>query len=128
MQKLEVKAIEKIDISQSDMFIELEPECIPALQGLDGFSHLNIIWWFSNFDNEESRKVLKTPQPYKKAPEIMGIFATISPIRPNPIALTTVQVIAVDYDKGIIQIAYVDAEDGSPVLDIKQRQTHPPRL
>lgn len=48
-----------------------------------------------------------------------GVFSTRSPIRPNPIALTAVQVIHIDYEKGIVQIAYIDANDGSPVLDIK---------
>ena len=65
------------------------------------------------------RNVLETPQPYKKAPTVMGIFATRSPVRPNPIALTAVQIIHIDYDKGIIHVPYIDANDGSPVLDIK---------
>ncbi len=119
MQNFMVSPIGKISISKRGMFIELESKYIPALQGLDGFRHLNIIWWFSGFDNEEARNTLETPQPYKKAPEVMGIFATRSPIRPNPIALTTVQVIDIDYEKGIIQIAYIDANDGTPILDIK---------
>ena len=42
-----------------------------------------------------------------------------SPIRPNPIALTTSEVIGIDYENGIVQIAYTDANDASPVLDIK---------
>lgn len=49
----------------------------------------------------------------------MGIFATRSPIRPNPIALSTVEIIHIDYQKGLIQIAYIDANDTTPVLDIK---------
>lgn len=119
MKNFKVNPIGKVNISERGMFIELESKYIPALQGLDGFSHLNVIWWFSKFDNEEARSVLKTPQPYKKAPEVMGIFATRSPVRPNPIALTTVQVIAVDYEMGTIEIAYIDADDGTPILDIK---------
>ena len=50
---------------------------------------------------------------------MMGIFATRSPIRPNPIALTSVEVIHIDYQKGIIQIAYIDANDNTPILDLK---------
>lgn len=119
MQKLQVMPIGKISVNGNGMFIKLEPKYIPALQALDGFSHLNVIWWFNDFDNENMRGVLETPQPYKKAPEIMGIFATRSPVRPNPLALTAVQIINIDYDKGIIHIAYIDANDGSPVLDIK---------
>ena len=49
----------------------------------------------------------------------MGLFATRSPVRPNPLALTTVHVLRIDYAKGLIQIDYIDANDGTPVLDIK---------
>lgn len=119
MQNFEITPIGKINLKDDGMFIELEPRYIPALQGLDGFSHINVIWWFSDFDNEETRKILETHQPYKNAPPVMGIFATRSPIRPNPLALTTAQVIGIDYAKGILQIAYIDANNGTPVLDIK---------
>ncbi len=119
MKKLQVSPIGKIRASGDRLFIELESAYIPALKALDGFSHLNVIWWFSDFDNEEMRSVLETPKPYKNAPDTMGIFATRSPIRPNLIALSVVQVIDIDYRKGIIEIPYIDANDGSPVLDIK---------
>ena len=49
----------------------------------------------------------------------MGIFATRSPARPNPIALSTAQVIRIDHASGVIQIAYTDADNQTPVLDIK---------
>ena len=48
----------------------------------------------------------------------MGIFATRSPVRPNPIALT-VEIIDIDSENGRIHIAYIDANDGSPLLDLK---------
>ncbi|MBE6011452.1 SAM-dependent methyltransferase [Anaeropeptidivorans aminofermentans] len=119
MQKFNVNPIGKISINKDGMFIKLERKYIPALKALNGFSHLNVIWWFSGFDNEETRNILETPQPYKNAPEVMGIFATRSPVRPNPIALTAVEIIHIDYENGTIQIAYIDANDNSPVLDIK---------
>ncbi|SDG54939.1 SAM-dependent methyltransferase [Desulfosporosinus hippei] len=119
MQNFEITPIGKINQNDDGMFIELETRYIPALQGLDGFSHINVIWWFSDFDNEETRNILETNQPYKNSPQVMGIFATRSPIRPNPLALTTAQVIGIDYAKGILQIAYIDANNGTPVLDIK---------
>lgn len=119
MNTFQVHPIGKISVNEGGMFIELEPKYIPALQALDGFSHLNVVWWFSDFDNEEARNILETPQPYKKAPAVMGIFATRSPVRPNPVALTAVKIIHIDYEKGVIQIAYIDANDGTPVLDIK---------
>lgn len=115
----EVHSIGKISNTESGTFLELEPQYVPALQALDGFSHINVIWWFSGCDNKEARNFLAVRQPYKKAPSKMGIFATRSPMRPNPIALTAVEVINIDYEKGIIQIAYIDANDNTPILDIK---------
>ncbi|WP_411682324.1 tRNA (N6-threonylcarbamoyladenosine(37)-N6)-methyltransferase TrmO [Clostridium thailandense] len=119
MQNFQVNSIGKINVNKEGVFIELEPKYIAALQALDGFSHINVIWWFSDFDNEETRNILEASKPYKNAPAVMGIFATRSPVRPNPIALTAVEVIHIDYEKGIIQIAYIDANDGTPILDIK---------
>ncbi|SHO45639.1 SAM-dependent methyltransferase [Anaerocolumna xylanovorans] len=119
MNNLKVNPVGRICFNERGTFIELEPEYVPALQALDGFSHINVIWMFSDFDNEEARGTLTMSRPYKTAPAVMGTFATRSPFRPNPIALTAVQVIHIDYEKGIIQIAYIDANNDTPVLDIK---------
>ena len=73
------------------------------------------------------RDRLQTEQPYKGAPAVMGIFATRSPQRPNPLALTASQVSGLDPEAGIIRLAFIDAEENTPVLDIKpdvyKRQT-----
>lgn len=119
MTSYEVNPIGRICNKEDGSLIELNPEFIPALKALDGFSHINVLWWFSDFDTKEARTILETEQPYKNAPEIMGIFATRSPIRPNPIALTAVEVIDIDHENGHIHIAYIDANDGSPLLDLK---------
>ncbi len=119
MKEYKVTPIGKINVGKDGTFIELDGKYIPALKALDGFSHLSVIWWFSEFDSDEMRGILESPRPYKNAPEVMGIFATRSPIRPNPLALTAVEVIEIDHAKGIIRIAYIDANDGSPLLDIK---------
>lgn len=119
MKNFQVNPIGKFKVNEKGMFIELEPKYIPAMQALDGFSHLSVIWWFSDFDNEKARNILEAPQPYKAGPDVMGVFATRSPVRPNPIALTAVQVIQLDYQNGVIQIAWTDANDGTPVIDIK---------
>jgi tRNA-Thr(GGU) m(6)t(6)A37 methyltransferase TsaA len=119
MSNLAVHSIGKICSSENGTFIEVDKNYIPALQALDGFSHINVLWWFSEYDDEQSRSVLQTEQPYKGAPEVMGIFATRSPIRPNPIALTATEIIQIDLEKGIIQVTFIDANDNTPVLDIK---------
>lgn len=119
MNSLHVNPVGKISINEKGMFIKLEQKYIPALQALEGFSHINVLWWLSDFDYEEARNIIEGPKPYKTAPDVMGIFATRSPIRPNPIALTASQIISIDEKKGIIEVAYIDANDGTPVIDIK---------
>ncbi|MEN6392025.1 MAG: SAM-dependent methyltransferase [Syntrophomonas sp.] len=119
MQQLFVNPIGKVRIAEEGMFIELDEKYAAALRGLDGFSHLNVIWWLSEFDNEQSREVLEASSPYKNGPPSMGVFATRSPVRPNPVALSTAQILYIDNKKARIAIAYIDAHDGSPVIDLK---------
>jgi len=49
----------------------------------------------------------------------MGVFACRSPVRPNPIALTTAQVLNVDHQKGQVEIVNIDAFDDTPLIDLK---------
>lgn len=119
MKQFIANPIGKIKICEEGMFVEVNEKYIPALKELDGFSHVNILWWFDDFDNEKARNVLEVPAPYKKSPQTIGIFATRSPVRPNPIALTTAQILYINNENGTIQIAYIDANDGTPVLDLK---------
>lgn len=119
MSNFTVHPIGTVRNHEQGAFIELERKYIPALRALEGFSHINVLWWCSDFDDGQSRSILQTKQPYRGAPEIMGIFATRSPLRPNPIALTAAEVLSIDMEKGIVQVAYLDANDDTPVLDIK---------
>lgn len=99
--------------------IKLDKKYIPALIGLEGFGHIQVVWWFDGCDNEKSRNILTNQRPYKNGPDILGTFATRSPARPNPIALTASYVTHMDKENGIIYLAFIDANNGSPVLDIK---------
>lgn len=119
MKSFYVNPVGEIRVRGGEMLIELGKKYIPALKELNSFSHVNVLWWFDGFDTEEARSHLERPQPYKNAPDIIGVFATRSPVRPNPIALTTVQIFDIDFEEGVIQIAYIDADDRSPVLDLK---------
>ena len=85
MTNFQVHPIGTICTDGEGSYLKIDPDYIPALHALDGFSHINAIWWFSGFDTAEARAVLETEQPYKNAPAVMGIFATRSPIRPNPL-------------------------------------------
>ena len=115
----QIKPIGSINETNGDYCIKLDKEFIPGLSCIDGFSHLAVVWWGNLYDKPEFRSSLIVDKPYKKGPEKIGVFATRSPVRPNPILLTTVQVQKIDFEKGIIYTPYIDAENGTPVLDIK---------
>ena len=121
MSKREFKLspIGYVRLEEDGFRLEMEKEYVPALSGLEGFSHVNVLWWCDLCDDEELRKVVECDQPYKTSPAKMGIFATRSPLRPNPIALTAVFVLGIDHDRGVIHVPYIDAEDGTPILDLK---------
>ncbi|MBU9726515.1 SAM-dependent methyltransferase [Diplocloster modestus] len=119
MEKLYVKPIGEISADEEGMYIQLKKEFLPCLKGLEGFGAIQVIWWFSDFDEEEYRSVLECPSPYKNGPEIMGIFATRSPIRPNPVAITASDITGIEWENGKIHLAYIDANPGTPVLDLK---------
>lgn len=123
-----LEAIGTVRIENQHYFIDLNPKYIPALEGVEGFSHMNILWWCHNFDEESYRTIVDMDKPYKAAPDKLGVFATRSPIRPNPIALTACQVINIDHHKGSIQLAYIDADNGTPVLDMKPYQPSVDRI
>jgi tRNA-Thr(GGU) m(6)t(6)A37 methyltransferase TsaA len=99
--------------------LEIKPQFHEAMIGLQGFSHIHVIWWSHLIDNPDNRRVLTCEKPYVKSPDNLGIFATRSPLRPNPICMTVSQVLQIDESNGQIIVAYIDAEDGTPILDIK---------
>ncbi len=119
-QEIKVAPIGHVRAKEGNFYLELNKKYIPALTELNGFSHINVVWWAHLCDDEKSRQnTLEIKTPYKKAPEKVGIFATRSPLRPNPISITAVYALKIDKDKGIITIPYIDAEDGTPILDLK---------
>lgn len=99
--------------------VQLDEKYRLGLKELNGFSHLCLIWWFSDCDNDTCRSVIDCASPYVESPKVMGIFATRAPMRPNPIALSIVEILSINLDEGLITLAYTDANDGTPVLDLK---------
>jgi tRNA-Thr(GGU) m(6)t(6)A37 methyltransferase TsaA len=106
-------------VNEGSFGVKLEERYAPALREMDGFSHVIVLWWCHHVDGQQYRRLTELEKPYKRSPAKVGVFATRSPVRPNPIAATAVAVLKVDHEAGIIQIPYIDAEHGSPVLDIK---------
>lgn len=106
-------------VGEKGFYLEIAPEYRAALTGLEDFEYLNVLWWFSGTDNSESRTRLEERRPYVRGPEVLGTFATRAPERPNPIALSCARVTYLDRERCIVGLDYLDAEEGSPVLDLK---------
>jgi tRNA-Thr(GGU) m(6)t(6)A37 methyltransferase TsaA len=115
---MELKVIGKVSTNQG-FKIDIEEDYKEALTEVDGFGHLVVLWWADQVDNPDLRRTRTIEKPYKTGPDTVGIFATRSPLRPNPICMSIIDVKGIDYDSGIIYTSYIDAEDGTPVLDIK---------
>ena len=93
-----------------------------ALKGLEGFSHLWLIWEFSaNSHKSEGWSHLVRP-PRLGGNKYMGVFATRSPFRPNSLGLSCVKIHSIDFDSPDGPFIYVlgaDLMDGTPIYDIK---------
>lgn len=98
-------------------YINILPKYKTALKELESFSHAHVIWWFNHLDEEEFRKITQVDAPYD-APKL-GVFASRSPIRPNPIAISIVKILNINFENGFIEIPQIDAFDDTPILDIK---------
>jgi tRNA-Thr(GGU) m(6)t(6)A37 methyltransferase TsaA len=118
-QQITVISLGEVKASATSWEIEIKPEYRDALTGLEGFSHIQVLFWLHLHDTAEMRKTIVCSKPYKKAPDVLGIFATRSDYRPNPIGLTVCPVKNIDGKNGRIGLYYIDAENASPVIDIK---------
>lgn len=114
-----LKSIGHVRIQETGYSLEIDEAFRPALVGLEGFSHINVLWWCHLADKEDDRQTVVCEHLYRRAPATMGVFATRSPVRPNPIALSIASLLQVDVEAGRVHIPHIDAEDGSPILDIK---------
>jgi tRNA (adenine37-N6)-methyltransferase len=103
---------------EQSFILEILEPYRPCLKEMNQFSHVMVFWWAEQLDNEEGRNILTAELPY--APGVVaGMFACRSPARPNPIAMTTTAVIHMDEENGIVVLPWIDALDGTPVIDLK---------
>ena len=105
----------RLDLSKMTAEIEIDPTLTEALDGLEGFSHIIVLYWMHRavFDKRQ----LKTYPMGNKVAGVQGLFAVRTPNRPNPIGKTTVRLL--ERHDNILKVHGLDAIDGSPVLDIK---------
>ncbi len=120
--EIKLNPVGSIEVEEDRFYLSIRKRYRKALKELVGFSHINIIWWGNQSDSPELRDTLVVKKPYMKGPDIVGIFATRSEVRPNPVLITTASVISIDSDKGVIELPWIDAEAGTPLIDIKPYQ------
>ncbi|MEW6770697.1 MAG: tRNA (N6-threonylcarbamoyladenosine(37)-N6)-methyltransferase TrmO [Bacillota bacterium] len=98
-------------LAGKEAVIELFPEFVPGLKDVEKATHLIVLYWC----HLARRDVLQTTTPH--GPELRGVFACRSPVRPNPIAFTVVKLLGVEGNR--LRVQGLDAVDGSPLLDLK---------
>ena len=109
-------------VEQVESTIVFEPEYrnADALRGIEGYSHLWLVWIFSEAIRETWSPTVLPPRLGGKTR--MGVFATRSPFRPNPIGLSSVKLLGVELHTKVgpvIHVAGADLMDGTPILDVK---------
>jgi tRNA-Thr(GGU) m(6)t(6)A37 methyltransferase TsaA len=112
-----LNAIGTVKKTDEKVWLEIFNEYADALLGLDGFSHVYVLYWFHQNDSPQKRNTLQVHPRKDPNNPLTGVFATHSPQRPNLIALTLCKIESVVGN--LIHIEGIDAYDGSPVVDIK---------
>lgn len=116
-EKGELRFIGVVEVSGELSRVKISPEFCVGLQGLKNFSHIIVLYWFHLRDNEEERRTLQVvPRRHPGAPQV-GVFASRSPSRPNPIGFCVVELPKIE-DCTLI-VRGLDAFEGSPIIDIK---------
>ena len=114
---LKMTPVGTVHKTETQTWIEIDAPYRPAMEGLEGFSHINVLFWFHENDHPEGRAVLQVHPRKDTANPLTGVFATHSPLRPNLIGLTLCRIERLAPPRIIID--EIDAIAGTPVLDIK---------
>jgi tRNA-Thr(GGU) m(6)t(6)A37 methyltransferase TsaA len=91
--------------------LRLDESLEPGLDGIDGFSHLIVVFWLHLIPDEK-----RTAGPQEDFP-IAATFATRTPVRPNPLGVSVVEFLG--REGPVLRVRGLDAVDGTPLLDIK---------
>jgi len=97
--------------------IRLDPQYAAGLQGLDGFSHVLVVFYLDRATGfDPAKQLLRRPRGMENMHEV-GVFAQRTKYRPNPIGVASVELLAVR--DNVVAVRGLDALDGTPVLDLK---------
>lgn len=105
------------NFSESDRVgtLEIHPDYLEALDGIEVGQSIVVLFWLHQAD----RTVMKVYPRGDRSRGLRGVFATRSPVRPNPIAISELKVLAIDTNR--IKVSGLDILDGTPIIDIKMK-------
>ncbi|MGR0480447.1 MAG: tRNA (N6-threonylcarbamoyladenosine(37)-N6)-methyltransferase TrmO [Candidatus Electronema sp. V4] len=106
------------DESDRSGTLEIFPEYQDGLLGIAAGQAITVLFWLHLAD----RSILQVYPRGDRSRGLHGVFATRSPMRPNPVAISELKVLAVQGNK--IEVSGLDILDGTPILDIKKRAYH----
>ncbi|MGE4559251.1 MAG: tRNA (N6-threonylcarbamoyladenosine(37)-N6)-methyltransferase TrmO [Desulfobulbus sp.] len=109
------QAPKNYDISDHTGILEIDPRFREGLDGITAGMTIVVLFWL----HRSSRDVLKVYPRGDRSRGLSGVFATRSPVRPNPIALSELTVLAVEGN--CLRVRGLDVLDGTPIIDIKKK-------
>jgi len=112
----DVKELGRHDSEHVVSEIVFKPNLVDALDGVEEFSHIQVLFWMHLSPPGESAPPKTHPQMRQDLP-LVGVLATRSPVRPNPLGLAVVKLL--ERKGNVLKVSGLDAIDGTPVVDIK---------
>ena len=112
-----IRFVGEVETAGETSIIRMYDECCPGLLGIEGYSHLFVLYWMHLRDDARHRGTLQVTPPRHEGAPLTGVFACRSPSRPNPVGLTVVKLKRVE--GCMLEVSGLDALVGSPVVDIK---------
>jgi Uncharacterized conserved protein len=120
MKKIEISAIGEVraDDARGYYALEIAEAYREGLLGLSEFGRVQVLWWAHGMDTPKMRSTLSCELPYAEGTRA-GVFACRSEYRPNPVDLSSCGIVEVRLEEGLVVLDYIDAVDGTPIVDIK---------
>jgi tRNA-Thr(GGU) m(6)t(6)A37 methyltransferase TsaA len=109
--------IGKVEKQGQTVRLRIYDQYVNGLLGLDGWSHVNVFYWFDKNDTPQQRRVLRVHPRGDQQNPLTGVFACRAPVRPNLIALSVCKIISIKGD--LVTVDNLDAYDATPILDLK---------
>jgi tRNA-Thr(GGU) m(6)t(6)A37 methyltransferase TsaA len=117
IKSFQLNPIGTVKHQEKQTYLEILPQYAPALDGLSGFSHVWVFYWFHENDHPAERATLKVHPRRNPANPLTGVFATRAPARPNLIGLSVCRILKISGHT--VEVENLDAHAGSPILDLK---------